>query len=45
MDALKIECALKHQCEYPKTGGSLHDDMIKFFVKHLLPKKTAAKSD
>lgn len=45
MDALKIECTLKHQSDYPKTGGSLHDDMIKFFVRHLLPKNIPAKSD
>lgn len=38
MDALKIECTVKHQSEYPQTGGSLHDDMLKFFVKHLLGK-------
>jgi len=37
MDALDIECSLKHQSEYAQTGGSLHEDMIKFFVRHLKP--------
>lgn len=37
MDSLNIECATKHQSDYSKTGGSLHDDMLKFFVKYLKP--------
>lgn len=37
MDALNIECGTKHQSEYAKTGGSLHDDLLKFFVRHFRP--------
>jgi len=34
MDALKIECVLKHQDDYRNGGGNLQDDTVKFFLKH-----------
>ena len=43
MDALNIECSVTHQSIYAKAGGSLHDDLIRFFVRHLSPDKTEAK--
>lgn len=34
MDALKIECVMKHANDY-RRGGNAHQDMIDFLVKHL----------
>ena len=42
MDALKIECVLKHADDYRRDGGNSQADMVKFFVKHLAA--TQAKS-
>ena len=35
MDALKIECVLKHQDDYRRNGEDLNEDMVRFFLKHL----------
>jgi len=40
MDALKIECVLKHQNDYRGGGRNPQDDMMQFFVKHLGDNKT-----
>ena len=34
MDALKIECVLKHQEDYRRDGGNLSEDMVKFLQRH-----------
>lgn len=34
MDALRIECVLKHQDDYRKSGGNPSADMASFFQKH-----------
>jgi acetyl esterase/lipase len=43
MDALKIECTLKHQDDY--RGGSVNpqDDMVRFFVRHLSADKITSQ--
>ncbi len=44
MDALKIECLLKQQDDYRANGGDLHQDMVRFFLKHFdEQKKDAAR--
>ena len=44
MDALKIECVLKHQDDYRRNGGDLNEDMVKFFLRHFSDKKAEAAS-
>ena len=34
MDALKIECVLKHPSDYPSAGGNVHQDIVKFLSRH-----------
>jgi acetyl esterase/lipase len=43
MDPLKIECILKHQTDYQRTGGNPNEDMVKFFVKHLATRPEPAQ--
>jgi acetyl esterase len=43
MDALKIECVLKHQDDYRGGGGDLQEDTVKFFLKHFGMTKAAAQ--
>jgi len=35
MDALRIECIMKHKDDYDRDGGNMNEDMVKFFVKYL----------
>ena len=42
MDALKIECIMKHQDDYRSGSGSLQEDMVKFFLKHFAARKPGA---
>jgi len=42
MDALKIECVLKHQDDYRSGGGNPQTDMVNFFMKHLAADKVPA---
>jgi acetyl esterase/lipase len=35
MDPLKIECVIKHADDYRRNGGDMHEDMMKFLLKHL----------
>jgi acetyl esterase len=42
LDALKIECVLRHQDDYkgkPMAQDAVHRDLVAFFVKHLADKK------
>lgn len=43
MDALKIECVLKHQDDYRRNGGDLQEDTVTFFLKHFGITKAAAQ--
>ena len=36
MDALKIECVVRHRDDYQASGGNLNQEMVAFLKKHLL---------
>ena len=42
MDALKIECVMKHTDDYRRGGGNPQQDMANFFVKHLVTDNAAS---
>jgi acetyl esterase/lipase len=44
MDALRIECVMKHQEEYRGAGGNPQADMVRFFVKHLRGGEATSKN-
>ena len=48
MDALGIECIMKHKDDYERDGGRINEkvneDMLEFFVKHLKASKASAAS-
>jgi acetyl esterase len=44
MDALHLECVLKHRNDYPRGPGNVNQDVVDFFVKHLQPGKTKPQS-
>lgn len=44
MDALKIECVMKHKDDYDRHGGNPNDDMVNFFVRHLKSGKSKSRS-
>jgi acetyl esterase/lipase len=49
MDALKVECSMKHRNDYEPDGGGgkvneqMNEDMVRFFVKHLKGNKASVK--
>jgi acetyl esterase/lipase len=38
MDALKIECVVRHADDYKASGGNANRETIEFLVKHLAPR-------